>query len=226
MTNVADMHAFHPDAQRGDDGTKQWCLDHKTEDFCEHIRWGTLYCTEYHEKCSAYPDKHCTCRKPRIAARGGNVKKMPLTREKYALVDNGDYEWLSQWKWHYSHYGYAARKSGQKQLYMHQVIMGKGPGMETDHINGNRLDNRRGNLRHCTAGQNQHNQRARKGKSSQYKGVYRRSDCKRWSAGIGVSGKVQYLGLFKSENDAARAYNEAARKHFGDFAALNSIKEE
>jgi hypothetical protein len=100
---------------------------------------------------------------------------------------------------------------------MHKLLTGW---PQTDHINGNGLDNRRCNLRPVTSQQNRANQRKTRG-TSQFKGVYLRRRERNWEAAIKVNRRRIYLGTFSSEVEAARAYDAAARHHFGEFAALN-----
>jgi len=94
----------------------------------------------------------------------------------------------------------------------------------TDHMNGNGLDNRRTNLRRASRSQNMANRRKLSGSSSAYKGVSLQSDGK-WKAQIGHARRRIYLGLFCTADGAARAYDEAARQLFGEFAALNFPRE-
>lgn len=156
------------------------------------------------------------------------MKNIPLTQGKYAIVDDEDYLYLSQFNWCYSQ-GRAGRmgrnKSGKRKLLlMHRVIMNTPTGLETDHINGDSLDNRRCNLRICTKSQNNMNRRPNKGKmSSQYKGVCWRNHAKKWKAYIKLKGKQIHLGYYASEHKAARVYNEAANVLFGEFARLNTL---
>lgn len=149
------------------------------------------------------------------------MKLIPLTCGRHAIVDDEDYEHLSKYNWHYISYAVRTdRTSGkQKTVYMHRQIMGSGP--QADHINGDRLDNRRSNLRPATNSQNQRNKAKYSGQwTSEYKGVtkYRNG---RWIAGIYIDNKRMHLGYFNSEEDAAQAYNFAAAKHFGEYAKLN-----
>lgn len=148
------------------------------------------------------------------------------------LVDDADYAWLSQWKWHVLRPDgrpYAARREpGTRRkrgayIFMHRTIVMPDPGLQVDHINGNTLDNRRENLRACTPSQNSMNTRARKGCRSRFKGVCWRTDWRGWKARITAGGKVHHLGLFKTEEEAARAYNDAARRLHGQFARLNEM---
>lgn len=125
--------------------------------------------------------------------------------------------------------GYAMfRFPGSKKAeYVHRHIMGltKGDGRVVDHINFNRLDNRKENLRVVTMKQNTMKQRKRsKPTSSIYKGVYLDKRLNKWVAAIGKSPNKKHLGVFLFEEDAARAYNEAAVRIHGEFAVLNEVK--
>lgn len=157
------------------------------------------------------------------------AREVPLTKGYVAIVDDADYNEITRWKWSYSG-GYAVRKvqteRGTKSLGMHQQLMGTPAGMVTDHINGDKLDNRRSNLRVCTYGQNTANRPAdRDNKHSPYKGVTLRKGRKAnpWSAWITSGGRRQYLGVFPTAKQAARAYNAAAIEIHGEFAWLNDV---
>jgi hypothetical protein len=157
------------------------------------------------------------------------AKKIKLAKGKgCAIVDDEDCIILNKFKWGVSQDGYARRAifSGGKvkTVYMHRQILGleHGDKRQADHINGNRLDNRRGNLRVVTNQQNCWNTRKIRG-ASVYKGVWitggsRRKPCR---ACITINGKTKHLGSFATEADAARAYDAAARELFGEFAHLN-----
>ncbi len=158
------------------------------------------------------------------------MKRIPLTKGKEALVDDEDYEYLMQWKWHLAGGRYAARTdySGgrHRDIYMHKVVMertGLTPSDRGDHRNRDELDNRRNNLRPATFSENGQNYGLRKDNKSGYKGVTwsRRHGC--WRARITILGRQTFLGHFGSKTDAARAYNEAAVKLFGEFAVLNPV---
>lgn len=92
-----------------------------------------------------------------------------------------------------------------------------------DHKNANGLDNQRNNIRTCTSSQNMSNRCAPKHNTSGYKGVVKYANRSKFKAKIRVNGKDVYLGYFHSPKDAARAYNEAAVKYYGEFALLNII---
>ena len=158
------------------------------------------------------------------------VKEIQLTQGKVALVDDADYEYLSQWKWHAQlikgrwYARRSIRKGFPKQisLSMHQVILNTPNGMESDHKNGNGLDNQRHNLRVCTKYKNMYNQNIQtRSKSSKFKGVYWSKKYRKWVAQIRVNHKAIWLGQFNSEIEAANTYNMAAKRIFGEFAKLN-----
>jgi len=143
-----------------------------------------------------------------------------------ALVDDSDLEFLSTWKWRLSPVGavYRASNHAPRSLLMHRVLLGvvnAGRTVFVDHADGNRLNNQRSNLRICTNSLNQGNRRVIQGRCSQLKGVTWHRKCQKWQAQIKVHGRSRYLGLFNSEEDAARAYLTAARDCFGQFAYSN-----
>lgn len=151
--------------------------------------------------------------------------EIPLTQGKVAIVDNEDYELVSHYKWcaAKSNNGkvyYAVSNTLGPQTKMHILIMGK---KGIDHKSGDGLDNRRENLRIATISQNQANYASRGGASS-HRGVHWRKDRQAWIARIKVSNKWIYLGYFKDEVEAAKAYNEGALKYFGEFATLNEVE--
>lgn len=151
--------------------------------------------------------------------------EVPLSQGMVALVDPGDAEMVSQYRWFArDRFGtwYAQRNTRRPDGVrttdtMHRLLTGWD---RTDHINGNGLDNRRSNLRPSSASTNAWNSRSRGG-TSRYKGVSWYPKTRRWVARIRVHGSKQYLGYFLDESEAARAYDAAARHHFGQFAAVN-----
>lgn len=157
-------------------------------------------------------------------------KLIPLRNRKgdvvaHAIVDDADFDWLSQYRWFRSARS-VATSIKSKSIEMHAMIMSPPAGLEVDHKDTNTLNNQRDNLRICTHAQNLANRRKFKnGKTSQYKGVYKPINCTKrpWRASIAVNRKVIVLGFFTSELDAALAYNAAAIEHFGDFARLNEV---
>ena len=164
---------------------------------------------------------------------GYPFRRIPLTRGKYAIVDPQDYTRLSRHKWHAVKHKaartwYAKRtrpRSADKSCFahlMHRCIIKVPPGMVIDHINHNGLDNRRANLRIATHAQNRRNTRKCRPKTaSKYKGVTWNTTLNKWRAQITINGKRLSLGCFQDEIQAAKAYDKAAQKLHGEFAALN-----
>lgn len=154
-------------------------------------------------------------------------KQIPLTKGKFAIVDDADYDWLAKHKWFYDGESYAVRKAGNVNLSMHRVVLNASGPVVVDHINGDGLDNRRQNLRIVTQAQNLYNKRPnQRPKTSQYKGVSLNKKVNRWQAFIKKGDERRYLGLYDSEEDAARAYNAAARHYFGEHAYINDVPDD
>ncbi|MGB2863782.1 MAG: DNA polymerase I, partial [Sedimentisphaerales bacterium] len=158
--------------------------------------------------------------------------RIPLTKGQYTIVDPDDYRRLSKHKWyatvrhgngHYAVRSVTTKNSKRSRIYMHREVINVPDNLLVDHINHNKLDNRKANLRPATTAQNTRNQAKRQDRtfSSKYKGVTWRRDVKCWQAKICVNVKPIYLGIFDSENRAAKAYDRAARRYHGEFAVLN-----
>lgn len=146
------------------------------------------------------------------------MKTIPLTQGKVAMVDDEDYPVVSRFAWQYAGNGYAITGSLGPKIYLHRLVYGRKNGKtEIDHINGDRLDNRKQNLRLATRAENSYNLPKRAAVSSRYKGVSWCKSRKKWKATI----QRTALGRFITEEDAARAYDRAAVEKFGEFARLN-----
>lgn len=155
------------------------------------------------------------------------MKQIPLSRGTFALVDDEDFIFLSQWKWNCNGQGYASRynpngKHRGSAIFMHRVILGSDEGTIVDHINGDPLDNRRCNLRVCTTAQNSYNRKVRKDSKTGVKGITRHGN--KWRAKISINKKRTIIGDFKNIDEASKAYNDAALKYYGDFARLSVVK--
>lgn len=149
------------------------------------------------------------------------TKTIPLTRGRVALIDDDDFEFISQWKWYCDSKGYAARYAGRKTILMHRVITNAPQGMDVDHINRISCDNRRSNLRVCTHAENMANSKTYTTNDSGYRGVYWNKLEKKWKAKIQVAGKPIHIGTFVDEKEAALAYDKVAKAMLGKFARLN-----
>lgn len=145
------------------------------------------------------------------------MKTISLTKGKVALVDDQDYEWLNNWTWHCTSHHYAARRANGKLVYMHRLIMNPPSGKEVDHIDHNPLNNQRSNLRCCTHQQNQMYQGIQKNSTSGFIGVHYDKRHHVWQAQI----QHTYIGTYPTKELAAKAYDMAAQKLYGDFANLN-----
>lgn len=155
------------------------------------------------------------------------MKKIALNGKygegKFTLVDDEDYEWLNQFKWYVCRGYVFGTIAKDTKAYMHVLILKPPPDMETDHENLNKLNNQRYNLRVCTRTQNIVNRKKRKDSTHEYKGTYFDGRRNKWGGRITVNKKRIFLGHFKTECEAAKAYNKRALEAFGRFALLNNI---
>lgn len=146
---------------------------------------------------------------------------LELSNGGFTLVDQADLPLVQDETWRHKRDGRHIYVFNGHGLRMHRVLLDAPDGMLVDHVNGNGLDNRRSNLRLCTQQENQRNRQHGLGVHSRFRGVTLHTKSGRWQAQIKVDGKSLYLGLFDDEREAARAYDAAAREHFGEFANPN-----
>lgn len=156
------------------------------------------------------------------------MKEIQLSQDKVALVDDEDYDWLNQWKWYIctqKKTSYVLRIKERKTILMHRQIMNAQKGELIDHKDGNGLNNQKSNLRKCTRSQNNANRHSFG--SSKYLGVCKATHTDNgkiyiyWHANIKKNQEPICLGIFKSEIDAAKAYDKKAKELHGEFARLN-----
>lgn len=156
------------------------------------------------------------------------MKKIALSLQgknkgKYhVLVDDEDFDCFNKFRWAY-HQGYAVRRGKRKLIIMHREIMNPLSTLEIDHINGNKLDNRRVNLRMATRSENSINKTKQINNTSGYKGVSWNKTLGYWHAYIKINKKRIHLGWFKTKEKAAEAYNKATVRYHGEFRLLNKI---
>lgn len=154
------------------------------------------------------------------------VKEIILSNKSISLVDNKCYKRLNKYNWFTGNkYVQTKIKVNNKilNIYMHRLIMNAPKGVQVDHIDGNKLNNQKSNLRLVTNGQNQMNSKNTKGSSSKYKGVTWDKNRNKWTVHICLDWKIKHLGRFEKEIDAVKAYNEVAKELFGEFANLNEV---
>lgn len=162
------------------------------------------------------------------------AKKIKLSKGKFAIVDDADFEWLNQWKWSYTghmrgeQFGYAVRRvypNGRYEkgvtILMHRLIMCPSNEQQVDHIDNDRLNCRRLNMRLCSRRENLCNKIRAKNNKTGFKGVCWHKINKVWTAYITAAGVRMHLGCFKDKASAARAYDRAAKEFHGRFAHLN-----
>ena len=166
---------------------------------------------------------------PEVRKNAETAKLIPLTgvrgKGKHAIVDSEDYPYFSKHKWYCIWSGYPSTTTWERKTnvhhVMHRMIMKAKKGQFVDHINRNKLDNRKSNLRFCNIKQSARNIGPRN--KWGYKGVSLIKKTKMWRAAIKVNYKNIHLGHYQNVIEAAKAYNRAAKTYFGEFAYLNPV---
>jgi len=162
------------------------------------------------------------------------MKKISLTQNQFALVDDEDYDYLNQYKWYAklgrgdNFYAYRnVRVNGKYTLIaMHQEIMGThGNKLKKiiDHIDHDTLNNQKSNMRICDVKRNTWNARVYSSNTSGFKGVHWHKKCQKYIARVRIDKETHYLGLFETAIEAAKAYNAKALELHGEFAFLNKV---
>lgn len=154
------------------------------------------------------------------------VALVPLTRGMVAVIDAADAAVVGQHCWRAVHRNgtwYAVATVRGRGIYLHRFLLDLPRGVRVDHEDRDGLNNRRGNLRSATVGQNMANSKMLSSNTSGYRGVSWHAQRRRWVAYIKHEQRTRYLGLFDSAEDAARAYDAAAQVLHGEFASLNFV---
>jgi hypothetical protein len=154
------------------------------------------------------------------------LEKIKLTRGKYTIVDDEDYDFLMHFKWYPikspKDIFYAVSWCKYGTIYMHRIVLElEDPKIHIDHIDRDGLNNQKSNLRMATHAQNQHNVPFRRDNTSGYKGVSFYKPYNKYIAHIQFNGKNIHLGYYDTAIEAAMAYDEAAKELHGDFSNLN-----
>jgi hypothetical protein len=172
------------------------------------------------------PGVPCRNYRPKpVASQGDGVRMIAVGDGCYAYVDAADYEWLDQYRWGLSN-GYAARRDvNNKIIYMHRLILPPPPRMLVDHIDGNKANNCRSNLRIATRTQNMQNRPKHRSSSSRFKGIHYSRWSHKWYATCRYAGQCHRSAYFDTDVEAARAYDYLAVAWFGEFARLNFPRE-
>lgn len=207
-----------------------YCRNCHNEYQKEYRKWQTMELTMLRaglapppfRKPKCFMSKESFVIKPEMA---GQTRQIVLTGGKTTTVDAEDYEWLNQWKWHCSAHGYATRSGEGNTVQMSRFILSPDSDLEVDHIDRNRLNNTRANLRIATNSQNAINIAPTYRNTSGFKGVSLDKKTGQWRSMIRIKGEHAWLGRHDTAEDAARAYDAKARELFGEFAYLNFPQE-
>ena len=178
------------------------------------------YCGIHYRRLMLYNDLNYEHKKTRKYIQCDGYIKIPTNQTgKYLLMDN-DFRHADDRLWSIDSIGYAA----SHRIRAHQYVMGKKHGYVIDHINGDKLDNRRKNLRFCSKRENAVNTKVRRKSRSGYKGVWmvkRANGIPKYTAYVGGANDRKYIGTFDDLIEAAKQYDKHAKILYGEFAYLN-----
>lgn len=162
------------------------------------------------------------------------MKEIVLSKGRVAIVDDGDFDRVNAFEWrawkHKLGYFYAIHSNfdGKQSRLMHRFILGiTNPKIKVDHINGDTLDNRRQNIRLATQSQNGMNRtRKQMNNKTGFRGVYLEKKRNKFRAEISINGKGKYVGIFNTAEEAAKAFDKAAKETYGEFCGILNFPEE
>jgi len=194
-------------------------------DNCSNARYSNGYCNKHYLQVSIKGKTETTKMDKRPSIIEGDIAKIPLginAKDGYTLVDEGS-SWVDRYQWYLHHTGYAYAYVEGKETSLHRLLVKTKKGMQVDHINQDKLDNRLSNLRVCSQTENRRNRPMTRRNTTGYKGVV--ESYGKYAAKLGYMGKKLHLGYYVTAEEAARAYNKKAQELHGEFASINKIKE-
>jgi len=186
---------------------------------CDRPQYAKKMCSMHYNRNFIYGDPLFPKREKRKWIIEGDIAKGTTACGKTMLIDAEDIHKVEEYDWSLNG-GYPCRSG----ILMHRKILLPKEGKVIDHINRDRLDNRKCNLRLCTTGENACNTPGDRNASSKYKGVSLVNYGTTWQAIIRKEGNVYHLGVFNDQESAAKAYNKAAKELHGEFAYINEIE--
>lgn len=194
----------------GKHNARGFCMKH----YCQMKRFGKILPRSLKDKNEMVIDGDI-CR-IKLYALSGEVKAE-------TIIDAEDHAKVKNHKWALQSNGYVTAKNKGKSIYLSALVLGVNATIRSvvDHMDGDTLNNRKGNLRHCTTQQNFFNQCIRSNNTSGFKGVFWDKRLKKWRARIKINYVGKHLGCFPTKEEAAVAYNQAAIENYGEFARLN-----
>jgi hypothetical protein len=189
------------------------------ENDCKSFAHGRGYCVRHYKQIIRHGETFKTIYEHRPALIVGDIAYIPVGMKGDMATVDKEFAVLDAYKWCLTD-GYAKTNVDGKIIGMHRFVLGDKQNYEIDHINRNKLDNRKANLRHSTHQQNTFNATRRKSKHG-YRGVRQANGTDSYHSMICFNGKRIYLGSYKTPEEAAIAYDNMANELHGEFAILN-----